>query len=111
MRPTKPANRTDLTQAVPCPCGEWEFRVSEGGVGVHTANKLCPRCKNNHLVVFRGHELLDIVRLPGRTLSAVREALDQVEELHPWQRQALLECAQARAEALPKRQSQEAGGA
>lgn len=105
------ASSEDLTQHVPCPCGEWEFRVSESGIGPHTANKRCPRCGNYYLVVFRGHALLGVAELHGRDVGSMRQALGEIDQLHPWERRALLMYAQGRAKSLPKRHTQEAGGA
>lgn len=93
---------TQLRTKVDCTCGKWHWRdiTAMAGLGVCATQKFCPRCRRDHLVVFRvkvGRQLqvrlLNVVPLEQDNEVALRTALRQVEGLDDDEREFLIAVA------------------
>lgn len=93
---------TGVRQFVDCPCGQWEWRDSDGTAGLHALNKSCPRCRNEYLLVFRGPELLGRPELHGHDVGSYRQALESVEALQPSEVEQIMSAVRRRAETLQR---------
>lgn len=96
------AKSSDMTQHVGCPCGEWRWRVVDGGLGLHQVNRKCRACQRWWLIVFRGPQLVGIARMHGRDAGSLEQALLEVDGLSRFERRALAESARERAKSHPQ---------
>lgn len=75
---------SSIRQRMRCPCGEWEFRDLHVSVSLSVAERHCPRCRRDMLLVYRGAAPVVVVPFGGRQgprfEAALREAgLDACE--------------------------------
>lgn len=79
--PRNAAPRNRPPTAAPCPCGRWIWfeLVLAPGLALH--ERACPRCRKRALLLFRAGRFEGAVKLTGRDLRSLREALGELERL------------------------------
>lgn len=85
--------------AVPCPCGRWVWYELVLSPGLSLHERHCPRCRRRYLLLFRTGKFEGAVRLSGRDLGSIREALARLQALSPVEAELVLELARLMVEA------------
>lgn len=77
----------------PCPCGRWVWYELVLAPGLSLHERHCPRCRRRYLLLFRAGRWEGAVRLTGRDLGSIQEALAKLRALSPVEADLVLELA------------------